>query len=432
MIRTGLFLGLLFVSQVAFAGDLDLQDERAAAQAERQAQRETERALREKERQNELMERDRERTERAEESYERGTEALDESEWQEALQAFSDVVRLGGRRADAALYWKAYALAKLSKKAEALSALGDLTRANPQSRWAREAKSLEQELRATGQAATDANADEEMKLLALNALMNSDESRAIPLLEGFLQGQQSPRLKDRALFVLSQSDSPRAREILIHTAKAAASPDLQLRAIKYLGLSGDQPSVQALSEVYAAFPDVTVRRAILRAFMTADDTAPVLAAAKTERSPELRLEAIRQLGAMEASDELLQLYRVESAVELKEEILQALGVAEAVRPLGEIARSEADARLRGAAIQALGIVDSKESGALLRSLYPAQKDAESKKAVLEALFVQENAKALIEIAKGEKDPALRRAAVEKLSVMDSREAQEYMLEILQK
>jgi HEAT repeat protein len=387
-----------------------------------------ERAQREKERQ----QRDRERVEQAEEAYERGTEALDESEWQDAVGAFNDVVRLGGRRADGALYWKAYSLAKLAKKGEALSALSELSKLSPQSRWISEAKALEQELRASGLAATDANADEEMKLLALNALMNSDEGRAIPLLEGFLQGNHSPRLKDRALFVLSQSESPRAREILIRTAKSSASPDLQMRAIKYLGMSGDRQSVQALGEAYAASNDVSVRRAILRAFMMAEDTAPVLAAAKTEKAPELRLEAIRQLGAMEAADELLQLYRVETSVELKEEILQSLGVAEAVQPLGEIAKTEADPRLRRAAIQGLGIIDAPESGALLRSLYAAQKDAESKKAVMEALFVQDNAKALIEIAKAEKEPALRREAVEKLSLMDSREAQEYMLEILQK
>ena len=426
MFRWGLMLGVLLLPPGALAGDWD-QDE-AASQAERQAAREAERAEREKER----KQREAERAEEAEDAYERGSDSLDESEWDGAVRAFSEVVRLGGRRADGALYWKAYALAKLSKKVEALAALADLKKANAESRWAKEAGALELDLRQGAQASTDAHADEEMKLLALNALMNSDAGRAIPLLEGFLQGNQSPRLKDRALFVLSQSESPRAREILVRTAKNAPTPDLQMRAIKYLGLSGDRPSLQALSELYAASADVSVRRAILRAFMTADDTAPVLAAAKAEKSPELRREAIHQLGAMEASDELLQLYRIETSVDLKEEILQALGVAESVAPLGEIAKGEADARLRRAAIQALGIIDSRESGAILRSLYPVQRDAASKKAVMEALFVQDNAQALIEIAKSEKDPAMRREAVEKLSVMDSPDAQQYMIEILQK
>ncbi len=430
MMRWGLFLGLLISPPGALAQGLEpvAQDHELESQAERQAAREAERA----QRRQEEKERERERAERGEEAYERGTDALDVGEWDAAVHSFAEVVRLGGRRADGALYWKAYALSKLTKKAEALAALADLKKAFAESRWAGEAQALELELRQGGQPAPGAHADEELKLLALNALMNSDESRAIPLLDGFLKGKHSPRLKDRALFVLSQSETPRAREILIGTAKNASTPDLQLRAIKYLGLSGDRQSVQALGEIYGGSGDVSVRRAILRAFMSADDTAPLLAAAKTETSPELRLEAIRQLGAMEAADELLQLYRAETAMELKEEILQSLGVAEGVAPLGEIAKNEADPRLRRAAIEALGINDGQTSAAVLRSLYGSEKDLQTKKAVLEALFVQDNVQALIEIARSERDPALRREAVEKLSVMDSREAQEYMLEILQK
>jgi hypothetical protein len=40
--------------------------------------------------------------------------------------------------------------------------------------------------------------------------------------------------------------------------------------------------------------------------------------------------------------------------------------------------------------------------------------------------------ALISIARNEKDPALRKAAVEKLSMMQSKDATDYMLEILNK
>jgi HEAT repeat protein len=426
MLRWGVVLGLL-IAPLAVAGPVQEQSA-AEREAERRAAREAERA----ERQSEERQREQERIERAEEAYEQGSDALDESQWDDAVRSFSEVVRLGGRRADGALYWKAYALGKLAKKGDALAALADLKKAFAESRWARDAQALELELRQGGGAAPASHADEELKLLALNALMNSDEGRAIPLLEGFLRGNHSPRLKDRALFVLSQSDTPRAREILIRIAKDPASPDLQLRAIKYLGLSGDGKSLQALGETYAGAADVSVRRAILRAFMAAEEAAPLLAAAKTEKTPELRLEAIRQLGAMQAAAALLELYRAETAAELKEEILQSLGVAEAVDPLGEIARNEPDPRLRRAAIEGLGINEGPSSAAILRSVYASEKDLETKKAVLEALFVQDNAAALIAIAKAEKDPALRREAVEKLSVMDSREAQEYMLEILEK
>ena len=52
--------------------------------------------------------------------------------------------------------------------------------------------------------------------------------------------------------------------------------------------------------------------------------------------------------------------------------------------------------------------------------------------VLNALFIQGNAKALVAIARGEKDPELKRAAVQKLSLMNSKDATDYMMELLQK
>ncbi|HET8644315.1 MAG TPA: hypothetical protein VFO85_02425, partial [Vicinamibacteria bacterium] len=41
---------------------------------------------------------------RAEQLYEEGTDALDEERWDEALRAFDEVLRLGGGRAEGALY----------------------------------------------------------------------------------------------------------------------------------------------------------------------------------------------------------------------------------------------------------------------------------------------------------------------------------------
>jgi hypothetical protein len=52
--------------------------------------------------------------------------------------------------------------------------------------------------------------------------------------------------------------------------------------------------------------------------------------------------------------------------------------------------------------------------------------------VLQAFFVQGNAKRLIEIARTEKDPELKRKAVQHLSVMGHPDATKFLLEILEK
>ena len=53
-----------------------------------------------------------------------------------------------------------------------------------------------------------------------------------------------------------------------------------------------------------------------------------------------------------------------------------------------------------------------------------------KEAVLDALFVQSNARALIDLAKKETNRTLKREILQKLSVMGNKEAVDYMLEIL--
>jgi hypothetical protein len=52
--------------------------------------------------------------------------------------------------------------------------------------------------------------------------------------------------------------------------------------------------------------------------------------------------------------------------------------------------------------------------------------------VLNAYFIQNNATALVAAARGEKDPELKKEAVSKLSLMNNKEATDYLMEILQK
>src|SRR5712691_7030472 len=138
-----------------------------------------------------------------EETYDRGTQALDEEHWDRAIEAFDAVVRMAGRKADAGLYWKAYGLNKAGRAADALAAIAQLRKSAPQSKWLNDARALEMEIRQrSGQRTSpETEGDEDLKLMALNGLLNTDSERALPLLEKFLTGNSSPKLRERALFV---------------------------------------------------------------------------------------------------------------------------------------------------------------------------------------------------------------------------------------
>ncbi len=369
-----------------------------------------------------------------EEYYQKGTKALDERHWDDAVEAFDQVIRLKGSRVDGALYWKAYAQSKLGRPGEALATVERLRKDFPSSRWLNDAKALELEVRqASGQQpAPESEADEDLKLMAINSLQNTDPERALPLLEKILKGSQPPKLKERALFVLAQSGSQQSRDLLAQIARGAADPDLQKKALNYLGLFGGPASRQTLADIYASSSDMSVKRQILHSFMVGGDKERLLAAAKGEKTPELRREAIQQLGVLGAKDELSALYQAESSPELKESVIHALMVGGSADKIIDLARNEKDPRLRTAAIHTLGVMGGQKTADALVSMYESDKDPSIRREVINALFVQGNAKALIALAKKESDPVMKKEIVSKLSVMGSKEATDYLMEILNK
>jgi HEAT repeats len=380
------------------------------------------------------QERDQRAQDRERELYDRGQDALERSEWTRAVERFQQIVALQGARADAALYWKAYALDRLGQQAEALAAVAELAKGFPKSRWLSDAKALEIQVRqSVGQPVRPENqADEELKLLALNALQHSDPELAMPMLRQILQGTQSIKLKERALFVLAQSRSVDARNLLADVARGASNPDLQRKAIDYLGVHGSAENRALLAEIYQSSSDVDVKRRILRAFMVSGERQRLLAAATGEKEPALRAEAVRQLGVMGAHDELWQLYQKEASVDVKTQILQAMFVGGNATRLIELATSEPNADLRLAAIRGLGLMGASQTGQALVTMYGRDTNTAVRMAIINALFLQNNAESLVAIARKETDQALKKELVRRLSQMQSKVALDYLMELLGK
>jgi HEAT repeat protein len=364
--------------------------------------------------------------------YDQAREAIEQNQYDRAVEQFNRLIVWKTPRTDAAMYWKAYSLAKLTERTAALTTLAELEKQFAGSRWIKDAKALEVEIRqASGQAVTvESQNDEELKLLALRGLMQSDPDRSLPILERMLSSQNSLRVKDRALFVLSQSRSPRTRELIAGIAKGNANPDLQLKAIRYLGIMGGTDTRDLLAEIYRGSSDVTVKRAVLRSYMTSGDRDRLLALAKSEPSPELRGEAVQQLGALGASAALFDLYQTETSMEIKKRILRAIAMGGGADRVIALAKTEKDPELRRTAIQSLGMMGRTDSTEALTSIYAADQSLEIRKAVVQALFIQHQAKTLVDLARAEKNPELKKDIVTKLSMMRSKDATDYLLELL--
>jgi HEAT repeat protein len=368
-------------------------------------------------------------------AYESGLSLMSRRDYEKAIVRFDQVVTAKGARADGALYHKAYALYRLGRGSEASTTLGDLRTNHPQSRYLKDASALETTIRASnGQAPRpEASDDEEIKLLAINALVHTDPEQALPLLENVLNGgANSLQLKTRALFVLAQSSQPRAREILMNLAKGGGNPDLQRTAISYLATRGRTRVTSAeLKEIYDGTSDPEIKRAVINAWGTMGDMSPLVVGAGDGDGRVLRTSALNRMNDPAAADTLWAIYQKESDAKLRMSILSRLGSLGASERLMDVVRSEKDVEVRRSAIRSLGNMRADKSGAMLAELYGRETDVDNKKAIISALSGQQNGEALVALARKESDMSMKREIVQRLSNMTrNKVAMAYMAEIL--
>ena len=413
-------------ASLSFAQSAQSQSEADEARRER----EEEQKERERDRAEEKRDREQERLDRLEELYDDGRESLDDDHYEQALSKFTELVKMNGPQTDAALYWKAYAENKLGKKAAALSTIAEVKSKYPQSRWKKDAEALEIEVKQSSnqQVKPEDHGDDELYDLALQGVMNSSPERGIPMIEARLNKPGPDKKKAKLLFILAQSGQPKAMDILADIARGKSNPELQRKAIEYLSMFGGEKAHKILADVYPS-GDENAKRAIIRSYLLSGDKASLFAVAKNEKSESLRREAIRTLGLTGGTSELDQLYKSETSTDLKREILQAFFLAGDSTRMEQAALNEKDAELRRSAIRNLGLMGKSD---LLQSIYAKETDYSLKEEVLNSYFISGNAKALVAVAKSEKDTTLKKKAVEKLSLMGSKEGNDYLMEILNK
>jgi HEAT repeat protein len=340
-----------------------------------------------------------------------------------------------GEHEEGAMYWQAYAQSKQGELGRAMALCGELKQKHPNSRWNDECGALQIEI--TGKSGQPAqlhgDQDDELKLLALNSLMQQDEARAIPAIQQILNSDRPDKLKEHALFVLAQSQSKQAQDLLAQVARDNANPDLQVKAIHMAATRGKQ-STEFLADLYKQSTNERVKKAVLESYLMTGNPDKLFEVARHESDPKLAQMAVNILGAMGATTDLMNFYHETSNTQIKANIINALVAAgsRGAEALKTIASSEQDPELRKKAVRNLGVTGGSSAGPTLVAVYQKSPDAGTKKAALEGLFIAGDAHDLVTLAKDEKDPALKQAIVQQLSVMRNPEANAYLVEILNK
>jgi HEAT repeat protein/TolA-binding protein len=369
--------------------------------------------------------------------YSAGRDLLYRRQYEQAIVRFDKVIAQKGANVDGALYWKAYAQFKLGKTDESLATIATLRKDHGQSRYLQDAKALEADARKmAGKPVNPADVDdEELKLLAISGIQNTDPERAVPLLEGVLNATNSLRVKRRALYILAMSNQPRAYQILLNYAKGGGNPDLQLEAISYLTANRNkQTDAKDLMAIYQTTQDVNVKLAIISALRSSGNSSALsqIVSSGSGTPTLIRTSALNSLAGVMGPQDLWTLYEKETDKDLKLQMVSVFGSMQAMDQLNRIIKTEKDPEVRRRALRSLGNMRSEKTGQMLVDLYGSEQDVDAKKSIISSLGNQNNAEGLVAIARKESSLALKTDIVRKLSEMAPRNkvAADYLMEII--
>jgi len=257
-------------------------------------------------------------------------------------------------------------------------------------------------------------AGDNLKLVALEALMAAPDEKALPIVIKLLDGDGNEDLKEAALFILSQIDAPEAHAKLLEIAGDAADP-LRPDAIRMIGIGGDAESITKLAALYAG-GDAATRDAVMEAYLIAGDVDAVYQIALSARDNEEFESAVEMLAAMGARDELRQLRQ---STGNSESLIEAYAVAGDAESLLALARDESDVKTQAKAIEALGIVGGDEVDGALLEIYRNTDSDYIRNAALGGMLISGNDENVLQLYRQSNDLAEKRELLRALSAMGS-------------
>jgi HEAT repeat protein len=292
---------------------------------------------------------------------------------------------------------------------------------------------------------TDEDDDNDDRIAALNALIQMDAERAMPILKQVLARRDacSAVLRRKAVFLVSQKKTSETANILMDVARN--DPDQEVREQAVFWLSQVPGSTPLLEEILKGNADEDIKEKAL--FSISQQNEPraqqVLRdfASRESEDSDLREKAIFWLGqrrSTENTEFLRALYSRLTNEDLKEKVLFSLsqqrGAGNEQWLMSIVVNQKEDIELRKKALFWAG--QSGVATSELAGLYDRLGDAEIKDHMIFVLSQRQKDAAantkLFDIAKNEKDPELRKKAIFWLGQSRDPRAQQFLLDLINK
>jgi HEAT repeat protein len=394
-------------------------------------------------------------------------------EWQKAaglLDTFCRQFSASGQVAEG-LYWLAFSQSKLAEtlagdnavtsSTRAFDALKQLLERFPKSTWCKDARLLRIEVASAlvksghgeyqkyiENGVKTTNDSEDVKLMALDALMNMDSEQAMPLLKKILRENKSEEMRAKAAFVIGQFEQPETIGILTESALKDPSPKVREQAIFWLSQQPGEASLPALLALFKQSADAEVKDKVLFGISQVGGKKALAALADIARqdvSPKLKEQAVFWISQEEGDDALAilaDLYAHAAPGSLKEKIIFGFSQIDGEKGLArliDIARNEKDENAKMQAVFWISQCEDKNNSGqivqVLGELYGATDSVKVHDKVLQALSQTESKKAismLIDIARKEKNSELRKKAVFWIGQSNTPEGAAFLKELIEK
>lgn len=285
------------------------------------------------------------------------------------------------------------------------------------------------------------------KMFALQALMNMDSEKALPILKKVIASPdpEDAELRAQAMFLLSQYDDEEVLDIMVRVARTDPDEEVRAQAVFWLSQVESEEAVLALEEILANPADSALHaQAVFALSQTSDDerVGEILRsyAMSETASEEIRNQAIfwlAQQPSAENAEFLRTMFARTDDVDVKNQILFALSQMQGQDNgdwLMRVALDESeDIETRNQALFAAIQSDEVPADAIVQ-LYDRSPDREMKEQLIWLLTqIEDEAAAdkLFDIARNESDPELRQSAIFWVGQSDDPRAEDLLLEILE-
>ncbi|MEO8295742.1 MAG: HEAT repeat domain-containing protein [Gemmatimonadota bacterium] len=267
--------------------------------------------------------------------------------------------------------------------------------------------------------------DEDMKIAALNALLQMDEERAVPILRNILARRDacSVVLRRKAVFLVSQKQTSETEDILLAAARNDPDEEVREQSVFWLSQVGTERAVTALDSILRTSTNPELQKKAIFALSQVDNERAARAlrtyAERSDASVEVREQAIFWLGQNNNTENaryLQTLYTKLNNEELKKKVIFSIS---------QMSNAESNAWIMGVALNEQEPIElrkqalfwaGQEGGSItdLVNLYGRMSNQEMKEQLI-FVYSQRNEKAavdkLIDIARNDPNPEMKKKAL---------------------